>query len=99
MENQEEKRNENTKSEIIPIVDTNPILDDNDYRVTGDDYFTVCLENVIVCGPSLSDGEKVVKDYLKFVVKTNKEKGYDFVRCYNPLGFIMPKDWVDEIFN
>ena len=95
MENQEKEN----KEPIIEIVDQNPILDDKDYRVTGDDFFTVCVEGSISCGPGLRHGEKVVMDYLKLVERTNREKGFEYVRIYNPLGFIWPPEWADEIYN
>ena len=95
MENQEKENIE----PIIPIVDHSPILDENDYRVTGNDYFDYCVGSSINLGPSLSEGENAIKDFLKLVAKANREEGDSYVRAYPPTGFTVPQEWIDEIFN
>ena len=95
MENQEKEN----KEPIISIIDLNPILDDHDYRVTGDDYYMYCAKGVTVNGPSLSDGVEAVKRFLIYAKKINEEYGVNSMRVYPPVGFNIPQAWIDEIYN
>jgi hypothetical protein len=94
MENQEEKK---TEQNIVNPKPEDTITHPEDYRITGNDSFILCVGSAIVSGPSISDGDKVIKQFLRDVAKTNREKNAKFVRAYPPIGYQIPQEWWDDI--
>ncbi len=66
-----------------------------------DDYFIVSIGNIIDSGPKLSQGESVIKEFIKSIMRTNYESDgqgpYSIVKYGAPTGFRFPKYMLDEI--